>query len=119
MTPDTMRRLADEFWRAAGGRSVAIAQAVAVALPIVIVRDLAAHATHCRRQTTAGWVENDLHGDERLRGCLFARRGRAYLFVRDDDDPRERRFTLAHEAAHFMLHHEKARQSTPTAVLDG
>jgi hypothetical protein len=41
--------------------------------------------------------------DRRLRGCLVALRGRGIIFVDGGDSDAERRFTLAHEAGHFLL----------------
>jgi hypothetical protein len=41
--------------------------------------------------------------DRRLRGCLVALRGRGIIFVDGGDNDAERRFTLAHEAGHFLL----------------
>lgn len=40
--------------------------------------------------------------DRRLRGCLVASRGVGFAFLDPADDPAERRFTLAHEIAHFL-----------------
>lgn len=61
-----------------------------------------------------------------LRGCLLAYRGHGLVFVDADDPADERRFTLAHEVAHFLLDYQAPRQQAlaalgPTiqAVLDG
>jgi hypothetical protein len=40
-----------------------------------------------------------------LHGCLIARAGHAIIFLDALDDDNERRFTLAHEIAHFILDH--------------
>jgi hypothetical protein len=62
----------------------------------------------------------------RLRGCLIAHAGYGIAFVDGADAPPERRFTLAHEAAHFLLDYQRPRQRAiaklgPTIVdvLDG
>jgi hypothetical protein len=64
--------------------------------------------------------------DRRLRACLVAIRGQGFVFLDADDNPAERRFSLAHEIAHFLRDYwvprEKAmRRLGPTAamVLDG
>lgn len=64
--------------------------------------------------------------DRRLRGCLLAYRGKGIIFVDSSDMPDERRFTLAHELAHFLLDYRSPRQralaalgSGISAVLDG
>jgi hypothetical protein len=41
--------------------------------------------------------------DRALHGCLVARAGRGVLFLDAGDEEAERRFTLAHEIAHFIL----------------
>lgn len=40
-----------------------------------------------------------------LHGCLVAQSGHGIVFVDSDDDEHERRFSLAHEVAHFVLDH--------------
>ena len=40
-----------------------------------------------------------------LHGCLVAQSGHGFVFVDADDDECERRFSLAHEVAHFVLDH--------------
>lgn len=61
-----------------------------------------------------------------LRGLLFARDGEGLLFVAADDDPAERRFTLAHELAHLLRDYLQPRLRASAAlgpavldVLDG
>lgn len=48
--------------------------------------------------------------DRPLRGCLVAWRGRGLLLVDGTDSPEERRFTVAHEVAHFLLEHLLPRE---------
>lgn len=64
--------------------------------------------------------------DRRLRGCLVASRGVGFVFHDPADEPAERRFTLAHEVAHYLRDywHPRAvvaRRLGPAAlaVLDG
>ena len=47
--------------------------------------------------------------DRRLHGCLVARSGRGIVFLDREDNDAERRFTLAHEIAHFVLDHQLPR----------
>jgi len=61
-----------------------------------------------------------------LRGCIVAVRGEAAIFTDPDDAPDERRFTEAHELAHFLCDYERPRQnamevfgSVIRPVLDG
>jgi hypothetical protein len=64
--------------------------------------------------------------DRELHGCLVARAGRGLIFVDETDHENERRFTVAHEAAHFVLEYLVPRQRAMdhfgpgiAAVLDG
>jgi hypothetical protein len=41
----------------------------------------------------------------RLHGCMVAQAGQGVLFYDRDDDENQRRFTLVHEVAHFVLDH--------------
>jgi Zn-dependent peptidase ImmA (M78 family) len=43
--------------------------------------------------------------DRPLHGCLVARSGYGIIFLDADDRESDRRFTLAHEIAHFLLDH--------------
>jgi len=62
----------------------------------------------------------------RLRGCLVVHAGAGFVFVDGADAPDERRFTLAHEIAHYFLDYLQPRQRAVArlgpgivAVLDG
>ena len=64
--------------------------------------------------------------DRRLHGCLIAQRDGGIVFLDADDAPDERRFTLAHEIAHFYLDYLEPRERVLTRygepirpVLDG
>ncbi len=64
--------------------------------------------------------------DRALHGCLVARAGQGIVFLDAGDDEAERRFTLAHETAHFILDHLlprlralKAFGESILPVLDG
>ena len=43
---------------------------------------------------------------KRLHGCLVIFRGRGIIFLNSSDPEAERRFTLAHELAHFLLEYQ-------------
>ena len=49
--------------------------------------------------------------DRALRACLVAQCGRGIAFVDADDPEDERRFSLAHEVAHFLNDHWHPRQN--------
>lgn len=61
-----------------------------------------------------------------LCGCIIAARGHGLIFLDADDSAAERRFTIAHEVAHFLLDYLTPRQQALAAlgesiraVLDG
>jgi hypothetical protein len=64
--------------------------------------------------------------DRRVRGCLVAHGGFGFVFVDAADPPAERRFTLAHELAHYLRDVWRPRRRAAaklgpgiTEVLDG
>jgi hypothetical protein len=70
-------------------------------------------------------VELQTH-DRRLNGCLYAIRGRVFIFLEKDLSASQRRVVLGHEFGHFLLDYEAPRQRAerrlgPTLlpVLDG
>ena len=54
-----------------------------------------------------------------VRGCIVAYRGSGLIFVDGSDPIEERRFTLAHEVAHFLLDYYEPRQRARTRLGDG
>jgi Zn-dependent peptidase ImmA (M78 family) len=64
----------------------------------------------------AFWMEKrgltcPFDGDNRpLRGCLVAFKGKGLIIVNGQDSEDERRFTVAHEIAHFILGYLQARK---------
>ena len=126
MTERDLARIADRFWRSAGGRDVPLAEAAEAALPAVVV-ELPAVTTRLvvgrlRREGIEQVGDPADEDDRPLRGCVFASRGHGQLFVRAGEGP----FTLAHEVAHFLLHYQLPRQRAVelagpavVAVLDG
>lgn len=78
------------------------------------------------RHRIAGAAAVAHSADRRLRGGALAQAGRALLFVDGADDPEQKRYTLAHEAGHYLLGHRFPREDLlrklgPRAleVLDG
>jgi hypothetical protein len=67
-----------------------------------------------------------LCGDRSLRGCVVASRGAGAIFLDSIDCPDDRRYTAAHEVAHFVLDYLYPREQALAAfgevirhVLDG
>jgi len=84
---------------------------IPLALPLTIVtqRTLSAHAV--RDWLKRGGLRHEVaERDRPLHGCLTARAGVGIIFLDADDHEHERRFTLAHEASHFVLDHLLPRE---------
>jgi hypothetical protein len=106
---------AESFWKRAGGRRkfglpVDLDRAVALALPLGIVRmpalSTAKVAAVLQRIGTVPW---SARRDRALRGCLVADMGVGLVFLDGSDPADEQRYSLAHEAAHFLLHYIEPR----------
>ena len=99
--------VAQDFWQRAGGYTqwpLDLVPAVVFTLPLDIVAlpDLSIAQIE-------GWLEQrstayrfpcasrDLHG------CLLINCGAGLIFIDSQDDEAERRFTIAHELAHFLI----------------
>lgn len=100
---------------------------VALALPVAVVK-----LPRLRLRDVEAWLRRRgrpfqfSEHSRPLRGCLLAFGGQGLIFVDGADPDDERRFTLAHEVAHFMVDYwqprEKARQRFGEAIteaLDG
>jgi Zn-dependent peptidase ImmA (M78 family) len=111
MTNREARELASRFWRsvaddghAAGSfpRNIAAAVPWVVPVAVIAVDNLDTKAIHA-------WLSRHRIGidllsrDRQLRGCMVASQGVGALFVEAADDEAERRYTVAHELAHFLL----------------
>jgi uncharacterized protein DUF955 len=125
-----LSRLADEFWQLAGmpGTFPRDLSAVAsLALPVVT-----RNVSHLTLADVSQWLHArgiphplPTH-NRRLRGCLLACFGQAFILVDGSDPERERRFTVAHELAHFLVYYREPRLRAITRlgeeiaeVLDG
>ncbi|MET4149073.1 MULTISPECIES: ImmA/IrrE family metallo-endopeptidase [unclassified Bradyrhizobium] len=107
---------AASFWALAGGRSrygrpVDLERAVAVALPLGVVKlprlSSGKVAEVIARIGATPW---SVAIDRPLRACLVADVGVGLVFVDGADPEDEQRFSLAHEVAHFLLHYLEPRE---------
>ncbi|MGH2532301.1 MAG: ImmA/IrrE family metallo-endopeptidase [Thermomicrobiales bacterium] len=130
MIPGWLAEAADLFWDAAGDPPPFprdLTYVLPYALPVYqqIMPGL-------RLASIDNWLSR--HGcaqrfdaeDRELCGCLVAYRGFGMIFVDGADEPNERRFTLAHEVAHFLLDYYMPRAKAQALlgpeilpVLDG
>ncbi len=121
----------DCFWQRAGGEPRKfprnIEAALLAALPAAII-----HLPKLGINAVEHWlaIRNASYRfrcpDRPLRGCLVAFAGKALIFVDGTDSEDERRFTLAHEAAHLLYDYLRPRQQAIATlganvieVLDG
>lgn len=89
-------------------RDVESAVLTTLPLSIVLVGKLSIEAVHVQLARRNIPVRCDL--DNRpLRGCLVADGDVAFIFVDSGDPTDERRFTIAHEAAHFIVDYLEPR----------
>lgn len=112
---------ARDFWRRAGGIPAGfprdIERAVALALPVAVVKLPRVTVT-----AVSGWL--GARGQSvavpptpyELAGCVVAYRGRALAFVCGADPQDELRVTVAHEAAHVIVHYLEPREAAVRAI---
>lgn len=122
---------AERFWAAAGGAPEGFPRdprrAVALALPLAVV-DL----PRLRVAGVDAWLEERgvalpvAVGDRALRACLLVYQDAGVLFLDGADPDDERRFSLAHEVAHFLVEYRLPRDEAVArlgagvlSVLDG
>jgi hypothetical protein len=80
------------------------------ALPLFRIIVPALSVTQVRRWLEERGLDAATGPQRRLRACLIARSGCGFVFVDGADPPDERRFSLAHEAGHFLLDYQQPRE---------
>ncbi|MDQ3929710.1 MAG: ImmA/IrrE family metallo-endopeptidase [Chloroflexota bacterium] len=117
-----LARLADDFWHLAGGpgpfpRDLSVV--APLALPVATRNVPRLSLADVRQWLQARGISHSIpSNDRRLRGCLLAYSGQAFILVDESDPERERRFTVAHELAHFLLDYREPRLKA-IAMLGG
>ncbi|HEY8447892.1 MAG TPA: ImmA/IrrE family metallo-endopeptidase [Thermomicrobiales bacterium] len=115
--------LAERFWTAAGGPPRPprdIQAAVSLVLPVTVV-----FLPMLGLERIEAWLERRSipyrfeSGNRRLRGCLVASGGHGIIFVDGAEPEDERRFTIAHEVAHFLLDYHEPRERALRAIGPG
>lgn len=116
-----LARLVEEFWEVLpwGPEPFPrdLAASASLALPVAI-RELPCLALYDVKQWLhergiADLVEGP---DRRLRGCLLAYGGHGFVLVDRSDPADEKRFTVAHELAHFLLDYQGPRRRAIEAL---
>ncbi len=122
--------LVEQFWTAAGGEEPfprSLESALTWALPAGVFRLAGLRTERVNRWLARNDFPVRLPGpNQPLHGCLLAYAGVGTIFVDAEDSPAQQRFSLAHEAAHFMLNYLRPRQQAVSRlgrgileVLDG
>lgn len=107
MTATWLQEIAERFWLDAAGASEFprnIERAAIYALPLGIVLLPRLWISDLINWMDQRGLRYSLQGNDRpLRGCLVAYSGRGLIVINGQDSQDERRFTVAHEVAHFIL----------------
>ena len=106
--------LADGFWALTGEAAPPAPRdlpgPIAFALPLAVVGLPWLRGSGVERWLRRQEILCALGGRERtLRACLVARFGHGAIFLDSADPDDERRFSLAHELAHFLRHYRRQR----------
>lgn len=113
-TSTKVEEAAKVFWAQAGVQEVFprdMQQAISLAKDVVVV-----HIPALRIENIRTWLRDRNFDfqvpsfDKYLHGFLLTHQGSGFIFVNGSDNEAERRFTLAHEIAHFICDYEIPRQ---------
>jgi Zn-dependent peptidase ImmA (M78 family) len=105
--------MAEQFWRLAGGPPPFprdVASAAAWVLPLLVSELPGLTVARVGAWLTARGVPVPGLPDRPLRACLVARAGGGVILLDAFDTPDERRYSAAHEVAHFLRDHLEARE---------
>lgn len=125
MTPnhESLELLAQQFWTRTGlpeSFPRPIERAVSRSLPLTIVKLPEVTVRRIEQYLAQRGLCGPLPRDDRdMMGCLFAYRGHGIIFVCGADDPSEQRFTIAHDAAHFIMDYLGPRETIVRELGDG
>lgn len=79
------------------------------AVTVLTLADLKLSAVHSWL-ADRGILRDSVRRDRPLRACLAAINGQGFIFLNGTDPEDQRRFSLAHEIAHFILEYEMPRK---------
>ena len=95
-------------------------RSISLALPVTLVK-----LPKLRLHKVEGWLQRrGVHfqfscHNRTVRGCLIAFGGEGLIFIDGSDPDDERRFSLAHEIAHFLVDYWQPRERATTILGDG
>src|SRR4051794_31729076 len=105
---------AAEFWELAGGAGLfprALEEPCQDVFGLPVVALPALSVGRVRKWLSHRGIDPVRDGPDRLlRACLIARIDGGVIFLDADDGESERRFSLAHELAHFLRHYREPRR---------
>ncbi|MBI1884770.1 MAG: ImmA/IrrE family metallo-endopeptidase [Chloroflexi bacterium] len=114
MTEGWLERIVEEFWKRAGGPEPFprnLERPILWALPLALLKLPRLWVSDVEVWLQRRGIAFRLDcGDRPLRGCLVAYGGRGCVLLDGSDPEDERRFSLAHEAAHFLLDYLQPRE---------
>lgn len=113
-TYSILNQIANDFWKRAGGIKkfpCDITGAVNFALPIDIISLSELSLRKIETWLIQRNIILDLEIDDRLlHGFILVSKGAGFIFVNGTDTEEERRYTIAHEASHFLLDYQRPRE---------
>ncbi len=120
--PD-LEAVARDFWIETGYLDIfprEIEWVVPLKLPLPVLKRPQLDVPEVKRWLRQRGIATPLPADVRdLRGCLIAYGGCGIIFLCDADPPEERRLTIAHEVAHFLVDYLFPRQQVIQAMGEG
>lgn len=126
-----MSRIVNEYWKALPYKPEPfprdLALSASLALPVVVREFPRLSLADVHRWLRIRGIADPVERSERrLRGCLLAYGGYGFVLIDGSDPDAEKRFTVAHELAHFLLDYREPRVRAIDAlgeeiipVLDG
>lgn len=121
-----LTRLVDEYWEALPYGPEPFPRdligSASLALPLAIRELPCLSLTEVHAWLSARGIADPIEGrrtkdgDRRLRGCLLAYSGHGFVLVDGSDPDDDKRFTIAHELAHFLLDYQLPRRRAIEAL---
>ena len=116
-----LTRLVEEFWEALpyGPEPFPrdLIDSASLALPVAIRELPGLWLSNVQQWLHARGIAHPIEGSERrLRGCLLAYGGHGFVLVDCTDPDDQKRFTIAHELAHFLLDYQEPRRRAIEAL---
>ena len=124
MTALCVHEIADRFWADVGEEPMSfpreLADVACWAIPVEVFELPNLSVGAINRRLAERQVEHRLAiSDRPLRACVLAHEGNGLLFVDGSDPDDERRFSVAHEIAHYLIEYAAPRRLARARLGDG